>query len=168
MFALSGKVPMSMLGLPYVLLAFLARMLPKGFTCAAICGMNEEVTGQNRCPNPPFPFPTYYPDTGTGSDYLDRTLVEPLAQPHCKQASPRLTPLHTCDHAYMGASRTRSTRTIWEDGTLGLTGDPEGLSSQVVPWDVPNNDAGGTQLASQPTGAGDVHHGRHDTDAPAT
>src|SRR5215208_7231255 len=24
----------------------------------------------NQCPYPPFPFPTYYPDTGTGSDYL--------------------------------------------------------------------------------------------------
>ena len=46
--------------------------------------------------------------------------------------------------------------------------DPEGLSSWVVPWDGPNNDAGGTQLASQPTGAGDVHHGRHDSGAPAT
>jgi hypothetical protein len=45
MFALSGKVPLSMLGLPYVLLAFLSRMLPKGFTRTDICGMNEEVTG---------------------------------------------------------------------------------------------------------------------------
>ena len=41
-----------------------------------------------------FPFPTYYPDTGTGSGYLHRTLVGPLAQPLSKQTSQRLTRLH--------------------------------------------------------------------------
>jgi hypothetical protein len=53
------------------------------------------------------------------------------------------------DLVYAGAARIRSTRTTWEDGTIGLTGDPEGLSSWVVPRDGPNNDAGGT--ACQPT-----------------
>ena len=43
-----------------------------------------------------------YPDTGTGSCYLDRTFVEPLKQPLIKRVSRRLTPLHTCDLAYMG------------------------------------------------------------------
>ena len=43
-----------------------------------------------------------YPDTGTGSGYLDRTFVELLKQPLFKQALRRLTPLHTCDLAYMG------------------------------------------------------------------
>jgi len=33
------------------------------------------------------------------------------------------------DLVYAGAARIRSTRTTWEDGTLRLTGDPEGLSS---------------------------------------
>jgi hypothetical protein len=63
MFALSGKVPMSMLGLSYVLLAFLSRMLPKGFTCAVICGINEEVTGA-RILLSPHPFgqaPGFFP-----------------------------------------------------------------------------------------------------------
>src|ERR687897_3100242 len=49
----------------------------------------------NQCPYPPFPFPTYHPDTGTGSEYSNRTLVGPLAQPLSNQASRRLTPLHT-------------------------------------------------------------------------
>src|SRR5215213_499131 len=48
-----------------------------------------------QCPYPPFPFPTYYPDTGTGSEYSKRTYIGPLAQPLFKQASRRLTPLHT-------------------------------------------------------------------------
>jgi hypothetical protein len=49
----------------------------------------------NQCPYPPFPFPTYYPDTGTGSEHLDRTFVGPLAQPHSNQTSRLLTSLHT-------------------------------------------------------------------------
>jgi hypothetical protein len=57
----------------------------------SMCGMN---TG-NRCPYPPFPFPTYYPDTGTGSEYSNRTFVGPLTQPLLKHTSQRLTPLHT-------------------------------------------------------------------------
>ena len=57
----------------------------------SMCGMN---TG-NRCPYPPFPFPTYYPDTGTGSKYSNRTYVGPLTQPLLKHTSQRLTPLHT-------------------------------------------------------------------------
>jgi hypothetical protein len=50
-----------------------------------------------------FPFLNYYPDTGTGSDYLNRTFVEPLAQPLFKQASRRLTPLYTATSPDMGA-----------------------------------------------------------------
>src|SRR5215203_2899122 len=42
-----------------------------------------------------FPFPTYYPDTGTGSCYPNRTCVGPLTQPLLKHISQRLTPLHT-------------------------------------------------------------------------
>jgi hypothetical protein len=49
----------------------------------------------NQCPYPPFPFPTYYPDTGTGSEYSNRILVGPLAQPLSNQTSRLLTPLHT-------------------------------------------------------------------------
>src|SRR5688500_12396425 len=43
----------------------------------------------------PFPFPTYYPDTGTGSKDSNRTFVGPLTQPLLKHTSQRLTPLHT-------------------------------------------------------------------------
>jgi hypothetical protein len=49
----------------------------------------------NRCPYPPFPFPTYYPDTATGSKYSNRTYVGPLTQPLLKHTPQRLTPLHT-------------------------------------------------------------------------
>ncbi len=44
-FALSGKVPTSMLGLSYVLLVFLTDIPLKWFTSKSICGMNVEVTG---------------------------------------------------------------------------------------------------------------------------
>lgn len=40
-----------------------------------------------RCPYPPFPFSNSFPDTGTGSDYLNRTLLEFLTQPLFKQTS---------------------------------------------------------------------------------
>jgi hypothetical protein len=40
-------------------------------------------------------FPTYYPDTGTGSEYLNRTCVGPLTQPLLKHTSQRITLLHT-------------------------------------------------------------------------
>jgi hypothetical protein len=43
-----------------------------------------------------FPFPNYHPDAGTGSDFPNRTFVGPLVQPLFKQASRRLTLLHTC------------------------------------------------------------------------
>src|SRR5918997_5306123 len=66
-------------------------LLLRRFTFMSMCGMN---TG-NRCPYPPFPFPTYYPDTGTGSCYPNRTCVGPLPQPLLKHTSQRLTPLHT-------------------------------------------------------------------------
>ena len=61
----------------------------------SMCGMN---TG-NRCPYPPFPFPTYYPDAGTGSDSVNRTCVGPLAQPLSKQTSRLLTLLHILPHS---------------------------------------------------------------------
>src|SRR5829696_3541707 len=48
-----------------------------------------------QCPYRPSPFPTYYPDTGTGSGHSNRTYVGPLAQPLFKHASRRLTLLHT-------------------------------------------------------------------------
>jgi hypothetical protein len=57
----------------------------------SMCGMN---TG-NRCPYLLLSFPTYYPDTGTGSEYSNRTYVGPLTQPLLKHTSQRLTPLHT-------------------------------------------------------------------------
>jgi len=79
-----------MLGLAYICLAFLTYMPLRSFTVAAICGMNKA----NRCPYPPFPFPTYHPDTGTGSGYPNRTFVGPLAQPSGKQALQCLTPFH--------------------------------------------------------------------------
>jgi hypothetical protein len=60
-----------------------------------MCGMN---TG-NRYPYSPFPFPTYYPDTGTGSEDSNRTFVGPFAQPLLKHTSQRLTPLHTLPHS---------------------------------------------------------------------
>ncbi len=66
-----------MLGLPHNILGFLTQMLLSSFTTAPICGMNRG----NQCPYPPFPFPTYYPDAGTGSDYFHRTYVGLLGQP---------------------------------------------------------------------------------------
>jgi hypothetical protein len=57
----------------------------------SMCGMN---TG-NRCSYSSFPFPTYYPDTGTGSEDSNRTYVGPLTQPLLKEASQRLMLLHT-------------------------------------------------------------------------
>jgi hypothetical protein len=82
-----------MLGLAYNFLAFLTQILLRSLTSRATCGMNRF----HRCPYPPFPFPTYYLDTGTGSSCSNRTFVGPLVQPMFKQASRRLTPLHTCD-----------------------------------------------------------------------
>ena len=55
----------------------------------ATCGMNVA----NRCPYPPFPF-SITPDTGIGSDYLNRTFVGALAQPSVKQSLQCLTPFH--------------------------------------------------------------------------
>src|SRR5215204_5531105 len=64
-------------GLSYVLLVFLPYMLLRSFTATPTCGMNRA----NRCPYPPFPFPTITPDTGTGSGYPNRTFIGPLVQP---------------------------------------------------------------------------------------
>jgi hypothetical protein len=63
-------------GLPYNILGFLPHRLLTTFTAAAICGMNRG----NQCPYPPF-LSHYYPDTGTGSEYLNRTYVGRLGQP---------------------------------------------------------------------------------------
>src|SRR5215208_7096049 len=52
-----------------------------------------------QCPYPPFPFPTYYPDTGTGSGHSNRIYVGPFGQPLSKQTLRRLTTLHACDLA---------------------------------------------------------------------
>ena len=38
-----------------------------------------------------FPFPTYYPDTGTGSEYLNRTFVSSFTQPSARQGLQCLT-----------------------------------------------------------------------------
>jgi hypothetical protein len=43
-----------MLGLTYIFLVFLTHIPLRGFTGTVICGMNIG----NRCPYPPFPFPT--------------------------------------------------------------------------------------------------------------
>jgi hypothetical protein len=45
MLALSGKLPLSVLGSPYMRLVLLSRIRPKGFTRVDRCGMNGEVTG---------------------------------------------------------------------------------------------------------------------------
>jgi hypothetical protein len=53
------------------------------------------------------------------------------------------------DEKSVEGSLDRSARTIREEGSPRLTGDPQRLSSWVVPWDDPINNAGG--LACQPT-----------------
>jgi hypothetical protein len=58
----------------------------------SMCGMN---TG-NRCPYPPFPFPTITPIRAPALDGPpNRTFVGTLAQPLLKQTSQRLTLLHS-------------------------------------------------------------------------
>jgi hypothetical protein len=52
------------------------------------------------------------------------------------------------DEECVEGSLDRSARTMRE-GSPRLTGDSQGLSSWVVPWDDPINDAGGS--ACQPT-----------------
>jgi hypothetical protein len=93
-----GQMAPSMLGLSYVLVVFLSRMRPKGFTRTNLCGMKGEVTGARILLSL-----SHHPDTGTGSGYPNRTFFGALTQPLFKQASPRLTPLHTCDHAVHGS-----------------------------------------------------------------
>src|ERR671911_21899 len=61
-----------------------------------ICVMSLTLLRAYQCPYPPFPFPTYYPDTGTGSGHSNRIYVEPFGQPLSKQTSRRLTTLHAC------------------------------------------------------------------------
>jgi hypothetical protein len=75
-----------MLSLSYAFLVFLTDIPLEWFTSASICGMN----GSNRCPYPPFPFPLF-PDTGTGSEYLNRTFVSSFTQPSARQGLQCLT-----------------------------------------------------------------------------
>jgi hypothetical protein len=84
-------------GLAYIFLAISTHLLLKGFTFMSMCGMNHGLTSARILL---FPFPTYYPDTGTGSEDSNRTLVGPLAQPLFKHTSQRLTPLHTLSPAH--------------------------------------------------------------------
>ena len=72
-----------MLGLPYTFPVNLTHILLRGCNSMAIYGMK----GMLPVPISSFPFPTYYPDTGTGSDSVNRTFVGPLAQPLFNQAS---------------------------------------------------------------------------------
>src|SRR5215216_6112409 len=55
-----------------------------------MCGMNQSLTSVRIL----LSLSPLSPDTGTGSGYLHRTLVGPLAQPLSKQTSQRLTRLH--------------------------------------------------------------------------
>jgi hypothetical protein len=60
-----------MFGLAYSIVAVSTHLLVRRFTFMSMCGMNRGLTSVRIS----FPFPTYYPDTGTGSDYFNRTLV---------------------------------------------------------------------------------------------
>jgi hypothetical protein len=84
-----------MLGLAYTFRIILPYILLRGFTGRAICGMNVELTGAHIL----LSFPHYYPDTGTGSEYLNRTFVGAFGQPLFKPTSQRLTPLHNLSPA---------------------------------------------------------------------
>jgi hypothetical protein len=65
-----------------------------------------------QCSYPPFPFPTYYPDTGTGSDCVNHIFVGLLVQPLIKHTSRRLTTLHACDLALHWNQPDAPTRAI--------------------------------------------------------
>ena len=80
----------TVLGLAYIFLAISTHLLLKSFTFMSMCGMNQDSPVSVSS----FPFPTYYPDTGTGSEDLNRTFVGPPAQPLLKQTSRCLTPFH--------------------------------------------------------------------------
>jgi hypothetical protein len=101
MFTLSGKVLMSVLDLSYVLLVFLSRTPPKGFTRTDKCGMKEEVTGArillSLSPSP---------HTGTGSHYADPILVGFLTQHPFKRASRDFTPFCIYDFALQHDQQT--------------------------------------------------------------
>ena len=73
-FAVSGNVPPSILGLPYIRLVYLSRIPPKGFTHTDICGMNREVTGARI-------LLSLSPDTGTGSATQTVPLLDPSHNP---------------------------------------------------------------------------------------
>lgn len=79
-----------MLSLAYIFVVVTSHLPLRSFTFMSMCGMNRSLPVSVSS----FPFPAYYLDTGTGSDYLNRTYVGPSAQPLLKQASRRLTPLH--------------------------------------------------------------------------
>jgi hypothetical protein len=63
-----GQMAQPMLGPSYVLIVFLSRMRPRGFTRANLCGMK----GRLPVPESSFPFSHPFPDTGTGSRYSDQ------------------------------------------------------------------------------------------------
>src|SRR5829696_1947292 len=79
-----------MLGLAYIFLAISTNLLLKRFTFMSMCGMNQGLASVRIL----LSLSPLSPDTGTGSGYLHRTLVGPLAQPLSKQTSQRLTRLH--------------------------------------------------------------------------
>src|ERR671920_938453 len=78
------------LGLAYIFVAISTHLLLKSFTFMSMCGMNQDLTSVRIL----LSLSHYHPDTGTGSEDSNRTLVGPPAQPLLKQASRRLTPLH--------------------------------------------------------------------------
>src|SRR5919112_662800 len=84
------------LGLSYIFVAISTRLLLKSFTFMSMCGMNQDLTSVRIL----LSLSHYHPDTGTGSEDSNRTLVEPLAQPLSKQTSQPLTPLHILSPAH--------------------------------------------------------------------
>ena len=72
--------------------------------------------GLYRCPYPPFPFPTYYPDTGTGFGKRNRNSVDPYLQPSFKRGLQCLTLLHTGENV----GPVDFTHSDWCAGLLGL------------------------------------------------
>src|ERR687897_1695974 len=95
-----------MLGLAYIFLAISTHLLLKGFTFMSMCGMNQGLTSVRIL----LSLSPLSPDTGTGSGFLHRTLVGPLAQLLSKQTSQRLTRLHILsprqNHIYHSSSPT--------------------------------------------------------------
>jgi len=62
---------------PHNILGFLIQRLLVTFTTALICDMNKG----SPVPVSSFLFPTYYPDTGTGSEYLTVLMLDSSVKP---------------------------------------------------------------------------------------